>query len=151
VAKKKPKPQAKVVYRYKLRNFRQLEDKPGEHKRQAINIKTGQVISRREFVARAKKEVVIQKPKEKSTIHEKRVKWYANHYNHEEFDRMVGAGTQSGDYISFDDVESDSEFRMYEDMIHSRDAELRELAYDYFEELEDEYLNEDWGETPGAA
>jgi hypothetical protein len=149
VAKKKEPPRGRVEVRLKVRNYRPIE---GDKRRRAVNIKDPtDIISRRQFVARAKREVVIIKPKEHLSIHEKRVKWYANHVNHEEFDRMVGAGEKSGDFISLDDAEGMKEFQMYENMIHSRDADIRAIGYDYFADLEDEYLNEDWGETAGAA
>lgn len=144
---KKPKPLGKPVVRLKLRNFRQIEDVPGEHKRRFKNIKTGQEISRREFAARAKREIVIVKPKESLTIREKRIKWFANHHNHMEFND----DPRSDDYISFSQAAEDPEFIMYERMIHDRDAEIRQIAYDYFGDLEYEYEYEDWGETPGAA
>ena len=148
---KKKKPLGKAVVRYKLTNYRLVPDKPGEHKRRYKNIKTGQEISRREFAAKARREVVVVKPKEKLTVREKRVKWYANHYNHQIYDMATPDNYRLDEYISQADAEEMAEFQRYEAMIHSRDEAVREIGYEYFADLEDEYLHEDWGESPGAA
>lgn len=117
----------------------------GDTKRRHVNKKTGEVISRREFVNRAKRvtyEPKPKKPKVRETIHQKRVRWYANHINREVW--------LSGDnnYISFEDAANDVDFKYFEALIKSRYREDRVMGYSFFEELEEEFLYEDWGTTP---
>lgn len=128
-----------------LKGFKPLE---GDAKRRAVNPRTGEVISRREFVKRAKRiepeqqKVTPKKPRE--TVKQRRARWYANHVN-----RQVWLEEGNTDeYISFDQAINSPEFQYYDSLIHSRYEEDRALGYDYFDELEQEFMSQDWGETP---
>ena len=134
----------KPRYRYQLgRRFERLAGP----KRQYVDRQTGEVVSRSFVYARSKRVRISQKEIERAearrreTVHRRRARWFANHHNREVYERR---GAQS-EYISFDQAEDDDEFVLYESLIHSRDDDLRDLGYAYFQELEDEYENEDWG------
>lgn len=141
------KDESKPKVRLHLRNYRPIKYGAGKAARRYVNIKTGQEIGVREFQARAERiEVKPKPPKELESIKRKRAKWYANHYNREIF-MQEGHGTPD-EYMSYDEAMADPDFIEHEAMIHSRDETIRDEGYAYFDELYDEYQNEDWGETP---
>jgi hypothetical protein len=134
-------------YKLWLENYRPVKYGAGKKARNYYNKNTGEVISVREFQKRAEWREVKPKPhREPQSIHEKRVRWYTNHYNREIF-MTEGHGTPD-EYISFSEAEADPDFIAHEAMIRSRDEAVRDEGYAYFDELYDEYQNEDWGETP---
>lgn len=137
----------KPRYRRNLGN--RFERIPGPE-RKYRDRQTGKVVSktyvynRTERVRVRESEIQFKKKVREETVRKHRVRWFANHHNHEVWKRMG----EQWEYMSFDDVENDPEFNIYNDLIRARDADVREIGYEYFRELEDEYENEDWGETP---
>jgi hypothetical protein len=125
-----------------LKGFKPIE---GDKARRAKNSKTGEIISRREFAKRATKiEVKEKPPKKRETKRDQRARWYADHYN-----RLTWLDNgQPQEYMSFEEAKESFEFQYYEALIRSPYEEDRMTGYDFFEELEQEFVSEDWGETP---
>ena len=134
-------------YRLHLRNYRAIKGREGAKERRYYNIQDpSDTISVREFQERAKRIVVVpREPKKRLTVYEKRAKWMKNHINRQHW--LNGDDPKTA-YISRQEAAELPEFQLFERLIHSRDADVREVGYDYFEQLEYEYEHEDWGETP---
>lgn len=137
----------KEQYRYIL--GKEFERIPGPE-RHYREIKTGKEVSRSYVYRRVQRRRVSEQEKSqrekrrRETVHDRRVRWYANHYNHAVWSR----NGDPWEYISFDEVEYDDEFNLYEELLHDRDRDIRAIGYEYFREMETEYEEEDWGETP---
>lgn len=139
-------------YRYIL--GKRFERIPGPE-RQYREISTGRVVSRSYVYARStrrkvsERDIQYRQQRRGETVHQKRIRWYANHVNHSVWNREQESGVLTpDDYISFDQAEDDVDFQVYEGLIHSRYEEDRDYGYAYFRELEEEYDSEEWGETP---
>jgi hypothetical protein len=138
---------SKDQYRYVL--GKEFERIPGPE-RHYREIKTGKVVSRSYVYKRARRVRVSEVEKERrekrrrETIHDRRVRWYANRYNHAVWKR----DGDPWEYISLEEAESQDEFNLYEELIHDPDYDIRAIGYEYFRELEEEYDQEEWGETP---
>ena len=130
-----------------LKGFSPLK---GDTARRAKNDKTGEIISRREFVKRAERVELKQKPiKKRETRKEQRARWYANNSNKQTWEEYIrNPNSPQPEYISFAEAMASPEFQYFEGLIRSPYEEDRKLGYNYFEELEDEFLTQDWGETP---
>ena len=103
-------------------------------------------ISVRQFQSRAKRvEVIPKPPKKRETVREQRARWYANHVNKQVWENRY---VEEEDYISFADVMRNPEFQYYEGLMHSHNAYDRDVAKEWFSELEEEFIAKDWGETP---
>lgn len=131
-------------FRYYLKGFTPIKGEE-KGKRRQINVETGEIISRRQFEARAiKRAYKPPKPKATPTIRQRRAKWYANHVNRQAWIRSAPQDA----YISYAEAMESADFQMYERFIRSTDRDIREIGYNYFDELEWEYDNVDWGDTP---
>lgn len=116
----------------------------GDKARRYRNEVTGETISLRQFQARAVLKEVEVKRKERLTPHQQRVRWYANYENK----RVWKEGGKPWEYVSYAQVEQSPEFNFYEGLIHSYYEGDRDVGYEFFRELEEEYADQDWGETP---
>lgn len=85
-----------------------------------------------------------RREKGRRTVHDNRVIWFRNHANREIWLR----GGLESSYIGKAEVEADQEFTNMELLIHADDADIREIGYDYFDELEQEYTYVEWGDSP---
>lgn len=61
--------------------------------------------------------------------------------------RWLDRGESSPIYISTAEAMDMPEFKYYETLILSSDTELRDEAYDFYDDLYDLYVNKDWGDT----
>ena len=78
------------------------------------------------------------------SAHDKRVITFREHQNREAWYRHAPQES----YYGIADVEADQEFINMELLIHAYDADIREIADDYFKELEEEYEFIQWGDSP---
>jgi hypothetical protein len=125
-----------------LKGFQPIK---GDKARRAINNKTGEVISRREYSKRASLVETKTKPvKKRETAQERRARWYANSVNRQNW----LDDSPPEDYISFEQAKKMPEFQYFESLIRSRYEEDRDTGYDFFDQLEQEFMTQDWGETP---
>lgn len=130
--------------RLKLTNFRPI---PGDTARRYQNIKTGEIVSLREFQRRAQRiEVEPRERKPRENVRKIRARWYANKVNRELFFEQA----PSDAYISFEQAMASPEFIFYEDMVHSYYPDDRSLGWEFWNDLADYYdeHSDDWGETP---
>lgn len=116
----------------------------GDKARRFRNIQTGETISRRQFAARAKRVEVEVQPKEYLTRREERLRWYTNYVNRQTWLE----GGLSNEYVSLAEMSKSPEFNYYDDLVRSPYEADRETAREFWDELEDIYANQDWGETP---
>lgn len=129
---------AKRSFRYHLEGYEAV----GGTSRRYKNKATGETIARRQFVKLAKKVQII--PQEHKTAREQRLTWYTNYAN-----RQVWLeGGLPYDYVSQADMSKSPEFNYYDRLVHSPYEEDRDVAREYWDEMEDIYANQDWGETP---
>lgn len=135
--------------RYRHDPGSRFERIPGPE-RKYRDLETGKIVSRSYVYARTEKKRISQQKVERKRRERtegtvaNRARWYANHYNHEVWKR----NGEPWEYMAIDDSYMSEEFNMYNDFIRSRDADVREIGYDYFRDLEEEYDTEEWGETP---
>lgn len=134
-------------YRHELGDRFERIPGPERHYRDK---QTGKVVSKTFVYNRALRvritpqETERRKRERTEGVHGNRVRWYANHRNHETWKR----NGEPHEYISFAEASEEAEFIMYESFIRDRDSFVREIGYDYFRDLEEEYDDEDWGESP---
>ena len=103
-------------------------------------------ISTREFQRRAKRvEVKPRVPKKRLTVHDQRVRWYASHINSQVWENRY---LEEEEYVSYEQAAHMPEFMYYEDLMRSHYKEDRDVAREFFDELEEEFITKDWGETP---
>lgn len=100
--------------------------------------KPAETISQRQFRKLAHAEIDPQKQRERGILY----RVYVNRQ------RWIERGEREPQYVSTDEAMDMPEFLYYEALINSRDPELRDEAYDFYDELYDLYINKDWGETP---
>ena len=129
------------VTRLQLAGFAPIK---GDKARRYRNEKTGEIISLRQFQKRASRVQVEVKPKPRLTAREKRIRWMANHINREVWE----SGGAQWEYQSYREIENSFEFQYYESLVHSGYESDRELAREFWDELEEEYAEMDWGESP---
>ncbi len=115
----------------------------GNAARRYRNIQTGETISRRAFATRARRVEVIQLPHVRETIKEQRLKWYTNYVNRQIW---LEHGLPY-EYVSQAEMSRSPEFNYYNDLVSSSYEGDREMAYEFWDEMEDIYANEDWGES----
>ncbi|SRR6266568_123585 len=116
----------------------------GDKARRFRNIKTGETISRRQFATRAERVEYTTTPKVKKTAKQHRAELFANWVNRD----IYLTGGHPSEYLSFKEVEENLEFQIYEGFVHSRVESDRDYAREFYDELEEIYAAQDWGETP---
>lgn len=85
-----------------------------------------------------------QRDVRRRSVHDNRVIWFRDHKNYEAWLR----GAPPSSYWGKADVEEDQEFINMELLIQAYDPDIRDIGYDYFRELEEEYEYIQWGDSP---
>lgn len=122
---------------------------PGQ-KRRYRELSSGKIVSRYYMEKNAAKVALTKAERRQIALrrkpaHDRRVTTFKNNKNREVWLR---GGTPES-YWGASDVEIDQEFVNMELLLHARDADIRGIGHDYFDELEDEYIHTEWGDSPG--
>lgn len=132
---KVPKPTRKASLR--VAGFEPYVNERGTRRYRSVE-NPEETISKRQFQKRAHSEVDPIRQHDRGVL-------YRGYVNRQ---KWLDRGTETPNYISTAEAMDMPEFRYYEELISSHNRELRDEAYDFYDELYDLYINKDWGDTP---